>query len=71
MSAVVDRIRRGTDHDGAKLTDEQVVEIREAYARGGVTQVDLAEGYGVTQGLISGIVNGRRWPHVDGPVRSR
>lgn len=71
MSAVADRRRRGTDHAAAKLTDEQIVEIRETYARGGVTQVDLAEAFGVAQSLISGIVNGHRWPHVDGPIRRK
>lgn len=40
-----------------KLTASQVMAIREAYATGGVYQKDLADAYGVTQPLISGIVN--------------
>lgn len=71
MSAAVDRIRRGTKHSMAKLTEAEVVEIRKIYARGGITQTELAESFGVVQSLISGIVNGRRWPHVDGPVAAR
>jgi hypothetical protein len=61
------RYQRGSDRPAAKLTDDQVVEIRKAYA-GGSKQTDLAHDYGVTQGLISGIVNGHRWRHADGPL---
>jgi transcriptional regulator with XRE-family HTH domain len=59
--------QRGMDRPAAKLTDQQIIEIRNAYAAG-TKQRDLAERYGVTQGLISGIVNGRRWRHADGPI---
>jgi len=59
--------QRGSDRPAAKLTDDQIVEIRQAYAHG-ARQRELAEQYGVTQGLISGIVNGRRWRHADGPL---
>ena len=60
--------QRGSDRPAAKLTDDQIVEIRQAYAHG-AKQVDVAAEYGVSQGLVSGIVNGRRWQHVDGPIR--
>ncbi|WNN95988.1 helix-turn-helix DNA binding domain protein [Arthrobacter phage Hirko] len=59
--------QRGSDRPAAKLTDPQIVEIRQAYAHG-ARQRELAEQYGVTQGLVSGIVNGRRWRHADGPL---
>lgn len=59
--------QRGSDRPAAKLTDQQIVEIRTAYAHG-AKQVDLAQQYGVTQGLISGIIRGRRWRHADGPL---
>jgi len=62
------RYQKGSDRPAAKLTDEQIVEIRETYARGGYTQADLAETYGITQGLVSLIVNGKRWRHVSGPI---
>jgi hypothetical protein len=32
-------------------------------------QRDIADAYGISQGLVSGIVNGHRWKHVDGPIR--
>ncbi len=59
--------QRGMDRPAAKLTEQQVVEIRQAYAHG-ARQHELAQEYGVTQGLISGIVNGHRWRHADGPI---
>ncbi|QDK01917.1 helix-turn-helix DNA binding domain protein [Arthrobacter phage Vibaki] len=59
--------QRGSDRPAAKLTDDQIVEIRQAYAHG-ARQRELAEQYGVTQGLISGIVNGHRWRHAAGPL---
>lgn len=43
----------GTSNHNAKLTKEQVDEIRVAYIPGSVRQVDLAEKYGVSQVLIS------------------
>lgn len=58
------RYQRGSDRPAAKLTDDQIVEIREAYAHG-AKQVDLADEYGITQGLVSLIVNGKRWRHVE------
>lgn len=64
------RYQRGSDRPAAKLTDDQIVEIRETYARGGYTQKDLADEYGITQGLVSQIVNGKRWKHVDGPTQT-
>lgn len=47
-----------------RLTAEQVQDIREEYARGGVTQAALAKRYGVDQGHISKTVNGKRRTHV-------
>ena len=43
-----------------KLSTEDVGKIRERYKAGGVTQYQLADEYGVTQGHISAIVNGHR-----------
>lgn len=60
--------QRGTDRRAAKLTEQQVIEIRQAVASG-AKQVDVAAEYGISQGLVSGIVNGKRWNHVDGPIR--
>lgn len=56
------KLPKGGENNGrAVLTEEQVQEIREAYARGGVRQVDLAEKYGVGQGAISKLLLGKSW----------
>lgn len=62
------RYQKGSDRPAAKLTDQQVIEIRQAVAHG-AKQVDVAAEYGISQGLVSGIVNGHRWTHIDGPIR--
>ena len=55
---------RGEQHKVAKLTAEAVRTIRAEYtgARGQVRR--LAERYGVTATLISRVIKGRCWPHV-------
>lgn len=50
----------GQTNPAAKLTDDQVVIIRETYARGGVSQEKLAQQFGVTFQTISNIVRGER-----------
>ena len=60
-----DKRGHGTDPGGerngmALLSDAVVREIRALYASGTVTQVALAEMYGITQGQISRLVTGKR-----------
>lgn len=45
--------RYGTNNHNAKLTFDQVEEIRKAYVPGQIKQADLAKQYGVSQRLIS------------------
>lgn len=45
----------------AKLTEEQVREIRARYYAGGVRQVDLANEFGVAQTTISSVVRKLTW----------
>jgi hypothetical protein len=66
-----ERQAKGTDHGIAKLTEEQVLEIRRRYADGGVTQRLLCDEYGVTQSLISQIVLRKIWAHLDEPTSPR
>jgi excisionase family DNA binding protein len=49
-----------------KLGDEQVREIREAFAHGDRSQVELAEAYGVSRSLVSLLVRGKRRQEVGG-----
>lgn len=55
---------KGELHNCCKLTEIKVLEIRAAYAKGGVSQKDLAEKYGVTQAHISRIIKRQMWKHV-------
>jgi hypothetical protein len=59
------RQAKGTDNGWAKLTEEQVLEIRRRYAAGGVAQRPLAAEYGVCQALIGYIVRREAWAHLD------
>ncbi|MCA1824374.1 MAG: HNH endonuclease [Frankia sp.] len=52
--------RKGGDHHAARLTEDEVREIRLSTAKGS----ELAVKYGVTQTTISGIRRRRRWRHV-------
>lgn len=54
---------RGENHHCAKLNDEMVRQIREAYEKGS-TQVDLSKRFNVAQTNISRIVKRRAWKHV-------
>jgi DNA-binding transcriptional regulator YiaG len=63
------RQRKGEATPHAKLTVQAVEAIRTRYAAGGVTQVQLAEEYGVTVTTILNVVSGRGWKHAPGPIR--
>jgi len=60
----------GEDNGFAKLTDEQVMEMRERYAREHVSQIALAREHGVSGSLVNGVVTGRMWKHLPMPERS-
>lgn len=45
----------------AKLTEEKVIAIKNIYESGHVSQYQIAKSYGVDQGTISKIVNGKTW----------
>lgn len=48
----------------SKLTTKEVMEIRERYARGGITQAKLAQQYGVKTKNIWRIIHRKSWRHV-------
>ena len=56
--------QKGSDHGNYKLTELQVLEIRELYTTGNHTQAYLAKMFGVGQTRISFIVNLKSWAHV-------
>lgn len=52
---------RGENIPKAKLTREQVIEIRRQYANGDVSYAKLARCYGVGESAIKSVLTGRTW----------
>lgn len=59
-----ERLCRGAANPQAKLTEEDVRSILERYARGGITQQELASEHGVTVSGVNLIVKRKNWKHV-------
>lgn len=59
-----DSVRRGAKAAGARLTEREVVSIRERYTKGGVLQRQLAAEYGVNQSQISDVITHTTWSHI-------
>ncbi len=55
---------KGTNHGRAKLTREQVLEIREKYVPWKYSTHKLAEEYGVSEMTIHRIVKRKLWTHI-------
>jgi hypothetical protein len=55
---------KGVSHGSAKLTEDQVREIRRLYATGVFTQQELALRFGVDQRTVSEIIRRKIWKHV-------
>lgn len=66
-----DRRPRGVANGQSVLCDAEVVAIRKAYARGGISQEQIALDYDTHQPVISLIVRGLRWRHAGGPITRR
>lgn len=63
-----DKIRHGTTNRGtrngmAKLNETIVAEMRRRYAAGGVTQQQLADEFGTSNGNVNRIIKGLAWTH--------
>lgn len=56
-------VAKGETHPNAKLTAEQVLEIR-ANGLAGTTSRDVAKIYGVSHVVILGIISGKTWKSV-------
>jgi HNH endonuclease len=61
------RVRAGSAHPFAKLTEAAVVEIRVRRANGAM-QKTLAADYGISEAYVSTIVNGLTWVRAGGPI---
>lgn len=62
---MIDMARKG--RQAKKLTEEQVVRIRQRYAERETTQAKLAWEYKVAESTIGRIVRGEKWRHAGGP----
>tara|TARA_Y100000310_G_scaffold318234_1_gene372046 strand:- start:300 stop:533 length:234 start_codon:yes stop_codon:yes gene_type:complete len=62
---------RGERSGTAKLTDEKVLRIREAYAEGGCTLTAFAKEHGVSVSALSRLLLGQTWAHVGGPLKEK
>jgi len=60
-----DVIPKGEKAPSAKLTDKQVLAIRQDYTSGKYTHVKLAAKYGVSKSLIGYILSGKIWRHLE------
>jgi len=60
----------GSARPAARLTEDQVIAIRESYALGGDART-LAHLYGIAVPTLRHIVLGLKWKHVAGPITRR
>lgn len=58
------RVARGEKQHLSKLTEKQVLEIREKYSQGKTTQKKLGDEYGVHNSIIGDIVRYEIWTHI-------
>lgn len=61
-------IQRGIKRPNAKLSDEDVVAMRTAFAVGDLRMQDIGTRYKVSVSLVHGILKGTRWSHIGGPI---
>lgn len=59
----------GQANPNAKLTDRDVLEIRCRYQRDGLTALELAREFGISEGHLRDIARGRKWQVATGGTR--
>lgn len=59
----------GEENGRSKLTERDVVDIRQAYADQNLVYADLAEAYGISVQNVGIIVRGEGWPDAGGPIK--
>ena len=62
LSIFQNRSKPGEQHPSAKLTEEQVKQIR--FLHGKVAHKELAERYGIVDSAVTLIVQRKRWKHI-------
>ena len=63
--------QRGEFGGNSKLTAGEVLAIRSAYERGGISMAQIAPQYSVSESCINSVVNRRTWKHLDSPAQER
>lgn len=59
-----EKLKRGEDHPNAAFTTSQIQEIRSRYAKGDISQTQLAREFNTTQAAIHLIVRRKLWKHI-------
>jgi hypothetical protein len=59
-----DRVRHGSAHRNAKLSEIDVQRIRTLYATGAISHRQLARGFGISHQTIGDVLSGRIWKRV-------
>lgn len=57
---------RGVENGKSKLSEADVLEIKQFLSSNGYTQKEIAESFNVTGCTINNIVKGKRWSHITG-----
>jgi predicted DNA-binding protein (UPF0251 family) len=60
---------RGEQHGRSKLSEEEAKEIIRLRAEEGIRGIDLAERFGVSTSLVSMILKGKIWTHLNRPEK--
>jgi len=58
------KVAKGEDHHSAKLTNKDVIEIRELRKSSNLSQREIAKMYGVTRPMIGYIERRKSWTHI-------
>lgn len=65
------RLQVGSANYRARLTEAQVLDIRQRYASGAANTIQLASEFDIAKSAIQGICSGNSWKHVGGPIARR
>jgi len=63
MARNPEKIQRGGNHPRARITEQDVIKVRELYASG-VGQGEIATRFGITRGYVSLLITRKKWAHV-------
>ncbi|HBD95461.1 MAG TPA: hypothetical protein DC057_14930 [Spirochaetia bacterium] len=59
---------KGSQNGNSKVTERQVVEIRNKYSTNKFSQRELGEKYGLSSSMVGEIIRGNFWKHIGGKI---